>query len=56
MEAKTVFETLKKDIEQSVVCSIDEHVPFEVETDASEFAITATLNQNGHPVAFSCRT
>ena len=56
MEAKTAFETLKKDIEQSVLCSIDEHVPFEVETDPSEFAITATLNQNGRPVAFSSRT
>ena len=27
-------------------------VPFEVETDVSEFAITATLNQKGHPVLF----
>ena len=42
MEAKTAFETLKKDIEKSVVCTIDEHVSFEVETDASEFAIAAT--------------
>ena len=38
------------------MCAIDEHVPFEVETDASEFAIAATLNQKGHPVAFFSST
>ena len=35
---------------------IDETVPFTVETDASDFAIAATLNQNGKPVAFHART
>ena len=56
MEAKTVFETLKKDIEKWIVCARDEHVPFEVESDASEFAIATTLNQNGRPVAFFSHT
>ena len=32
--------------------AVDESEPFEVQTDASEVAIAATLNQNGGPVAF----
>ena len=55
MEAKTAFET-KKDIEQSVVGTIDEHVPVEVETDASEFANPASLKQNRRLVVFFSRT
>ena len=35
---------------------IDENAPFVVETDASNVAISATLNQNGKPVAFYSRT
>ena len=38
------------------MCTIDEHVPFEVETDASEFVIAVSLNQNGRPVAFFSST
>ena len=34
-EAQTSFETLKRDIEESVVCAMEECVAFEVETDAS---------------------
>ena len=36
--------------------AVDENPPFEVETDASEFALAGTLNQNGRPVAFFSRT
>ena len=56
-KAKTALETLKKDLKESVVCALDVHVPFEVETDASsEFAIAATLNKKGCPVAFFSHT
>ena len=56
-EAKSAFVNLKKrDVEQSVVCALDEDSRFEVETDASDFAIAATLSQKGRPVSFFSRT
>ena len=50
------FQSLKKTIEDAVVTAIDETILFEVETDASEVTLTATLNQNGKPVAFFAQT
>ena len=35
--------------------AIDEEIPFQVETDASEIAVAATLTQNERPVAFFSR-
>ena len=55
-EAKTAFLKLKSLLAESSLQSIDENVPFVVETDASNFCLSATLNQGGRPVAFHSRT
>ncbi|GFO16016.1 retrovirus-related pol polyprotein from transposon 17.6 [Plakobranchus ocellatus] len=55
-EVKESFELLKKEIEMAAVTTIDHESPLVVETDASDIAIAATLNQNGRPVAFFSRT
>ncbi|KAJ8895640.1 hypothetical protein PR048_000976 [Dryococelus australis] len=55
-EAVTVFEQLKSDVKASVVSSIDAKVTFSVETNASDFAVGATLSQNNRPAAFFSRS
>ena len=55
-EAKSAFDCLKKELASVTLSCIDENEPFVVETDASDFAIAATLNQGGRPVAFFSRT
>ena len=50
------FQNLKKQIAGAALQSIDENMPFVVECDASDVAISATLNQGGRPVAFMSRT
>ena len=54
--AKRAFQTLKKDLADVALMSIDEDRSFVLETDASNVAISATLNQDGKPVAFFSRT
>ena len=44
-EAEKAFITLKMEIADSVVSSVDETVPFTVETDASDYVLAAALNQ-----------
>ena len=53
--AVKVFDGLKDDIGNAVVLTIDNTLPLVVETDASDYAIAATLNQSGRPVAFVSR-
>lgn len=55
-EVMESFEKLKFDILNSVVVSVDYSMIFTVETDASDFAIAATLSQGGRPVAFFSRS
>ncbi|KAJ4439883.1 hypothetical protein ANN_08012 [Periplaneta americana] len=55
-DAALAFKSLKQVVADSIVTSIDEDSPITVETDASDFAIGATLSQSGRPVAFFSRT
>ncbi|XP_076054455.1 uncharacterized protein LOC143033137 [Oratosquilla oratoria] len=50
-EALQAFSLLKLELERTTLYSVDENLPFEVECDASEVAISAVLNQGGRPVA-----
>ena len=51
-DALNTFHVMKNKLSQATLQPIDEHLPFTVETNASDFAIAATLNQNNRPVAF----
>ena len=55
-EAERVFQELKNELGNVTLGAIRDHVPFEVETDASNSAIGAVLSQEGRPVAFFSRT
>jgi len=55
-EARLAFDRIKADIAKATMHAVDESIPFQVESDASDFALAATLNQAGRPVAFFSRT
>ena len=49
------FRILKNNLKDATQVTVDPDKEFEVETDASEYYIVATLNQGSQPVAFfSC--
>ena len=55
-EVLASFLRLKSELVNVSLGVIDENAPFVLETDASNVAVSATLNQNGRPVAFYSRS
>ncbi|GCB74559.1 hypothetical protein scyTo_0003650 [Scyliorhinus torazame] len=55
-EARQAFNHIKTDIAKAAMHAVDESISFQVENDASDFALATTLNQAGRPVAFFSRT
>ena len=51
-DCQETFDRLKRELENAAVVSVDPSLPLTIETDASDVAIAATLNQQGRPVAF----
>ena len=55
-EPLKTFQSLKEEIAAATLVTPVKGTQLEVETDASDYAIAATLNQAGRPVAFFSRT
>ena len=55
-ECQHAFDKLKRSMTEELVLALPNHTkPYEVHTDASDFAIGGVLMQDGHPVAFESR-
>lgn len=55
-ECQKAFEELKgRMMDQPVLALPNYELPYEVHTDASDFAIGGVIMQNGHPIAFESR-
>ena len=50
-DAKTALANLKVLLSEAALQPVTEGIPFTVETDVSDLAIRATLNQQGKPIA-----
>ncbi|GFY53790.1 putative retrovirus-related pol polyprotein from transposon opus [Trichonephila inaurata madagascariensis] len=55
-DAVLTFNSLKDDVANAALATIEDDIPFRVETHSSDFPIGATLNQPGRSVAFFSRT
>ena len=55
-DAFILFENLKSELLKASLGVIRDNVPFEVESDAFDYAIAAILSQQGKPVAYYSRT
>ena len=56
VDRQQAFDTLKRAIMEEPVLALPDHTqPFEVHTDASDFAIGGVLMQEEHPIAFESR-
>ncbi|GFS81980.1 retrovirus-related Pol polyprotein from transposon opus [Trichonephila clavipes] len=54
-DAVLTFNSLKDDVANAALATIEDDIPFRVKTDSSDFAIGATLSQAGRPLAFFSR-
>jgi hypothetical protein len=52
----SAFSSLKTDVAKAIFAAIEDNIPFRVETNAVNFAISATLSQAGRPIEFFSRT
>ena len=55
-ESAEAFESLKETLLNCCLSYIRDDVPFQVDCDASEHSVAATLSQEGRPVAFFSKT
>ena len=53
---RDAFDALKPEVKNLDVVAIDEEAPFQIETDAFDYALAGTLNLNNRSVPFCSRS